>query len=136
MTDDRERLTKVLAIAIHPTTVPQEALAAFNRARKIVEANPALAHPPQPQKPTPPPPLTTYKSTITHVHPDWILILVGSLSQKAYELDLKSQITFDFSQPLTAVDVTCDGSKEACAGFEKHVHWAIGYINEKIAEAK
>ncbi len=137
MADDRERLTRVLALAMHPQTIPQEALAAFHRARDLVKANPSLAHPPEPQKPKPPPqpaPQATFKATITSVHPDWILILIDSLSREAYKLDLKSEITFDFSQALTAVNVLCDGSEKACAKFQNHVKWAINYINSKIRE--
>jgi hypothetical protein len=98
MANDRDRLKKVLAVAMHPQTVDQEAIAAFHRARDLVKANPALAHPPeqQPPPPTSPKPETTFTANITSVHPDWILILVGILSQNAYKLDLKSQITFDF----------------------------------------
>jgi len=136
MTDERERLTKVLALAMHPTTIDAEALAAFKRARKIVEANPSLAHPPEPKKPPPPPPQTTYTTTITHVHPDWVLVLVGNLSLKAYELDLKSKITFDFMQQPVAVNVVCDGLEEACLEFQQHVQWFIGHLNRKIAKSK
>jgi hypothetical protein len=135
MANDRERLTKVLALAMHPQTVPQEALAAFRRARDLIKANPDLAHPPQSQKPAPPPPQTTYETTITQVHPDWILVLVGNLSLKAYELDLKSKITFDFMQQPVAVNVVCDGLDEACLEFQKHVQWFIDYVNRKIRES-
>jgi hypothetical protein len=90
MADDRERLTKVLTLAMHPQTIPEEATAAFLRARELVKANPSLAHPPappkQPARPPAPPPQATYTSTITSVHPDWVLILVGSLSSQAYKL--------------------------------------------------
>jgi hypothetical protein len=138
MANDRDRLKKVLALAMHPQTVHQEAIAAFHRARDLVKANPPLAHPPeqQPPAPTRATPEATFTANITSVHPDWILILVESLSKKAYELDLKSQITFDFSQSLTAVKVACDGSAKACETFESHMNWAINYINEKIKKAK
>jgi hypothetical protein len=56
---------------MHPHTVAEEALAAFHRARDLVKANPAPAHPPEPPKPAPPPPKATFKATITSVHPDW-----------------------------------------------------------------
>src|SRR5260370_33469966 len=103
MADDRARYTKILALAMHPQTIPEEALAAFRRARELAKANPSLAHPPAP--PTPPSSqpttvrYTSFNATITSVHPDWVLILVDLLSQRAYELDLKYKITFDFTQP-------------------------------------
>jgi hypothetical protein len=42
MADDRERLTKVLALAVHPETIGTEALAAFHRAHALAKANPSL----------------------------------------------------------------------------------------------
>ena len=134
MSKDRALLEKVLALAINPGAVEGEAIAALNRARELVKRNPALAHPP-PQTPTPahqPPPQATFKVRITSVHPDWVLILVGLLSKQAYEWDLKSKIEFDFSASLTAIDVVCDGSRSACAAFEKHVEWCVTYINQRI----
>jgi hypothetical protein len=135
MANDRDRLTKVLALAMHPRTIPEEATAAFHRARDLVKANPSLAHPPAPpQQPAQsPPPQTTFKANVTLVHPDWILILVELLSKRAYQLDLKHQIGFDFSQTPTAVSVVCDGSQEACGAFERHMQRAINYINQKLS---
>src|ERR1700756_3263470 len=49
---DRERLSKVLAIAINPGSYEQEAVAALRRARELVKLDPTLAHPP----PAPPEP--------------------------------------------------------------------------------
>jgi hypothetical protein len=131
--EERDRLRKVLTLAMHPETIPEEALAAFNRARKIVESNPALAHPPEPRKPAPPPPRATFKATITSVHPDWILVVVGNLSGRAYDLGLKSKITFDFLQTPPAINVLCEGSQNACSEFEKHATWFTGHVNKQIA---
>jgi hypothetical protein len=134
MSNDRDRLDKVLALAINPGAVEGEAIAALHRARQLVKQNPSLAHPPSqtPSTVHQPSPEATFKVKITSVHPDWVLILAGLLSKRAYELDLRSKIEFDFSQPLTTVDVVCDGSKTSCAAFEKHVDWCVNYINQKL----
>jgi hypothetical protein len=86
MADDRERFTKVITLAMHPTTMDTEALAAFRRARELAKANPSLAHPPSAPAPASaePPQTESYNARITSVHPDWILILVELLSKRAY----------------------------------------------------
>jgi hypothetical protein len=119
---------------MHPQTVDQEALAAFHRLRALAKANPSIIHSFEEQSPPPasPSPGTTFTANITSVHPDWVLILAGRLSENAYKLGLKSQITFDFTLPLTAVKVTCEGSAEACEAFESKMNWTINYINEKL----
>jgi len=139
MSNDRDRLQKVLSLAINPGAIEGEAVAALHRARELVKQNPSLAHPPVPPASPPfqpPPPQATFKVSITSVHPDWILILVGFLSKTAYELELKHKIEFDFSQTLTAVNVICDGSQTSCASFEKQVEWCIRYINEELKKPK
>jgi hypothetical protein len=75
MANDRDRLQKVLTLAMHPQTVQQEAHAAFLRARKIVKANPSLAHSPASEAVSvaKPPREATFEATITSVHPDWVL---------------------------------------------------------------
>jgi hypothetical protein len=135
MTNDRDRLWKVLTLAMHPQTVPQEAHAAFLRARQIVKANPSLAHSPASETISvpKPPKEATFEATITSVHPDWILILIGALSRSAYKLDLKYQIDFDFSQSLIAINLVCHGSKQSCEAMEGQVDWAINYINDEIS---
>ena len=135
MSNDRDRLEKVLALAINPGAVEGEAVAALHRARQLVKQNPSLAHPPQQQIPSPihqPASQATFKVKITSVHPDWILILVGLLSKQAYVLELRSKIEFDFSQALTTIDVVCDGPQTSCRAFEKHVEWCVDYINQQL----
>ena len=112
MANDRDRLQKVLTLAMHPQTVPQEVHAAFLRARQIVKANPSLAHSPAPEavSAAKPPREATFEATITSVHPDWVLILVDALSRSAYKLDLKYQIAFQH------VKVSRDGQVNV-AGF-------------------
>jgi hypothetical protein len=130
VTNDRDRLTKVLTLAMHPQTIPEDAMAAFRRARAIVRDNPSLTHPePVLTERAAFVPETTFKTAIASVHPDGVLILVGSLSTRAYELELKYEVGFDFSQPLTAVKVTYRGPATACEAFSDHVEWAVQYIN-------
>ena len=50
MSNDRDRLENVLALAINPGAVEGEALAAFRRARELVKKNASLAHPPSPPR--------------------------------------------------------------------------------------
>src|SRR6516225_8132507 len=136
MANDRDRLQKVLTLAMHPQTVPQEAHAAFLRARQIVKANPSLAHSPVSEavSAAKPPREATFEATITSVHPDWVLILVDALSRSAYKLDLKYQIAFDFSQSLTAINFICHGSKQSCEAMESQVNWVINYIDDEMSD--
>ena len=120
---------------MHPQTVPQEAHAAFLRARQIVKANPSLAHSPTSEAVSVAKPSreATFEATVTSVHPDWVLILVDALSRSAYKLDLKYQIAFDFSQSLTAINFTCRGSNQSCEAMEGQVSWVINYIDDEIS---
>jgi hypothetical protein len=49
---NRERLQKIVALAINPGAIEAEAIAALHSARQLVKQNPALAHPSA--SPTPP----------------------------------------------------------------------------------
>jgi hypothetical protein len=134
---NRERLQKIVALAINPAAIEAEAIAALHRARQLVKQNPALAHPPA--SPTPPLQQTfeaLYKARITTVHPDCVLILVGLLSSKAYDLHLQQKLGFDSNAIPTALDVECRGSKMSCQLFERHVEWCRDYINSKLPESK
>jgi hypothetical protein len=127
---DRDRLTKVLTLALHPHTVPQEAVAALHRARDLVKANLSLAHPaadPGESTRSAAQSEATFNAKITSVHPDWILILVGLLSSRAYDLNLKYKIDFDLSQALTAIDLNCEGSKQSCGKISRSMEWAANY---------
>ena len=133
MADDRERFTKVLTLAMHPETIATEALAAFHRARELAKANPALAHPPsepatalrQPRQGR------VYRAHITSVRQDRILILLGLFSKRAYELDLKYQINFDYGNSLTKMDLVWSGPDKECKGLARTVECVINYINIK-----
>jgi hypothetical protein len=136
MADDQERFTKVLALAMHPETMAAEALAAFYRARALAKANPSLAHPPW--EPTPallqPCQGTVYRARIISVRQDKILILLGLLSKRAYELDLKYQISFDYGNSLTEIDLVWSGPEKDCKGLHWAVECAINYINVKTGK--
>jgi hypothetical protein len=97
MASDRDRLDKVLAIAINPGAYETEAVAALRAARQLIKKNPSLAHPTShPRVPTPKPaPVGEHSRQvrITNVAPFWLYIAINSLSQQAYGLGLKSKIS-------------------------------------------
>lgn len=136
MASDHDRLTKALTFAIHPGTVPTEAETALHRARRIVEANPSLAYSPlpEPKQPSAAQPEATYTTKITSVHPDWVLILVETISRAAFELDIKYKIEFEFTEFMTGVIVISQGQRVACDKLSEGVNWAVKYINDEIAK--
>ena len=132
--DDRDRFEKVLAIAVSPGAYEGEAIAALRKARELVGKNPALAHPPPPRPPSPkpsPPADHSFTTRVTNVAPFWLNILLTDFSEMAYKLRLISKITCDFTQTPIAVDIRCDGPKDACSAFQAHVNWLINYINAR-----
>jgi hypothetical protein len=131
MADDRERFTKVLALAMHPETIATEALAAFHRARELAKANPWLAHPPSEPAPALRQPCQgrVYHARIPSVRHDRVLILLELLSKRAYELNLKYQISFNRGNSLTAIDLVWSGPDKDCKGLQLTVECAINYIN-------
>ena len=137
MSTDRDRLDKVLAVAVNPGAYENEAIAALRKARELVKQNPSLAHPPPPTAPTPKPASpdeASFQSRITKVRPDWLLVFLNSLSQEAYGLGLKSKMVCDFSEIPTAVDVRCDGPYAACQAFQMHLQWLIDYFNSQLSK--
>lgn len=134
LSKDRDRLDKIIAVAINPSAYEDEAISALRRARELVRQNPSLAHPPAPQAPattTAPALEASYQSKITNIRPFWLPVLLDNLSKEAYGLGLRSKLEVDFSGPLFAVDVRCDGSKAACETFKAHMNWLIAYINSQ-----
>jgi hypothetical protein len=133
MVDDRERFTKVLALAMHPETMATEALAAFHRARELAKANPSLAH--LPSEPATalrrPCQEKVYRAHLTSVRQDRILAFLGLFSKRAYELDLKYRINFDYGNPLTKIDLVWSGPDNDCKGLARTVECVINYINIK-----
>jgi hypothetical protein len=140
MSNERERLEKVLAIAINPGAIEHEAIAALKRARDLVKQNPSLAHPPapsaSPRQQHTPESHVTFRTRIKTVHPDWLLILVELLSKRAYDLELKYQISFDFKELPTAVHIVYEGARNTCHAFDKTVEWAVHYINQQLTKRK
>jgi hypothetical protein len=133
MADDRERFTKILAVAMHPETMATEALAAFYRARELAKASPSLAHRPSELAPAlrQPSQGRVYRARITSVRQDRVLILLALLSKRAYELDLKYQISFDYGDSPTAIDLVWRGPDMECKGLQWTVECAVNYINVK-----
>ena len=126
MPADRERLEKVLAIAINPGAYEEEAISALRKARELVKNDRSLAHPPPAPPPKPAPAAEdSLEIKITHIAPFWLNILLSNLSQEAYGLGLKSKLTCDFEEMPIAVNVRCDGPKNACAAFQAHLNWLI-----------
>jgi len=133
---DRKHIDKIIAVALSPGAYEEEAVAALRKAREIVKRNPTLAHPepPSPQKPpsTPPPkPEHSIEYRVSKIRPFWLGIFLSNLSEKAYGLGLRSKFSCDFTEIPTAVDIRCDGSKEACDLFVEHLHCLINYINSQ-----
>jgi hypothetical protein len=132
MPADRERFDKVLAIAINPGSYEEEAISAPRKARELVKNDRSLAHlPPAPVAKSAPADQGSLEVKITHISPFWLNILLSNLSQEAYGLGLKSKLTCDFHETPTAVNVRCDGAKNACATFQAHLDWLIDYIDSQ-----
>jgi hypothetical protein len=133
-TMDRERFDKIMAVAVNPGAYEDEAVAALRKARELVKQNPSLAHPPPapiaPIVPKPPPDHSV-EYRVTHISPFWMNIFIGSLSEQAYGLGLRSKFSFDFGVIPTAVDVRCDGPIAGCGAFKAHLDWLIEYINSQ-----
>src|SRR5215475_16120308 len=133
---DRKHIEKIIAVALSPGAYEEEAVAALRKAREIVKKNPTLAHPepPSPQRPpsTPPPkPEHSIEYRVSRITQFWLGIFLSNLSQKAYGLGLRSKFSCDFTEIPTAVDLRCDGSKEACDLFVEHLHCLINHINSQ-----
>jgi hypothetical protein len=56
MSNDRDRLEKVIAVALNPGAYEEEAFTALRKARELVRQDPQLAHAPPPPTPAPEPP--------------------------------------------------------------------------------
>jgi hypothetical protein len=134
---DKNRLDKVLAVAISPGAYEQEAIAAFQKARELVKRDPKLAFELPPVRyPSPwfdPPDESSFEVELTGVSEFWLPILLNTLSDQAYALGLKSKIISDFATPTT-VRVRCDGSETACEAFEEHLNSLVEYIRSRRAE--
>jgi Protein of unknown function (DUF2786) len=139
MAGGRDRLDKVLAVAINPGSYEQEAIAALRKARDLVKTDPSLAHPPSPP-PTPvikraPSEEASLQSKVTNITRFWLPIFLSNFSEQAYGLGLKSKLSCDFSAVPTTVNIRCDVSKRGCEAFEAHLNWLIAHINPQSRKA-
>ena len=132
MTNDRNRLEKVIAVALNPGAYEEEAITALRKARELVRQDPQLAHAPGSATPPPEPPPPVEHSLafqVTKIPPYWINIFTNNVSEAAYGLGLKSKIIVELEQTPRVIQIRCDGPKQACAVFEAHLNWLITYIN-------
>jgi hypothetical protein len=130
----KDRLDKVLAIAINPGAYEQEAVAALHKARELIKRDPNLAFDLSSAS-CPLPGLdradkTSFEVEISGVSEFWLPILLNALSEQAYLLELQSKITCDFAKPTT-VHVKCDGRETACEAFKEHLGSLVEYINSR-----
>ncbi len=134
---DKDRLDKVLAVAINPGAYEQEAIAALHKARELVKRDPNLAFDlPSLSCPLPwldPADEVSVEVEISGVSEFWLPILLNTLSEQAYVLSLKSKFICDFATPTT-VQVKCDGRETACEAFKEHLNSLTEYIHSRRCE--
>src|SRR5882672_478282 len=135
----KDRLDKVLAVAINPGAYEQEAVAALHKARELVKREPNLAFdlPSTSCRPLPwldPADEASFEVEISGVSQFWLPIVLNTLSEQAYVLSLKSKIICDFSTPTT-LRVKCDGRETACEAFKEHLDSLVAYIHSRRREA-
>src|SRR5215831_345846 len=96
----KDRLDKVLAVAINPGAYEQEAVAALHKARELVKKDPNLAFDlPSMSYPLPwvdPADEASLEVEINGVSEFWLPIVLNTLSERAYVLRLKSKFICDF----------------------------------------
>ena len=132
MSKDRDRLEKVIAVALNPGAYEEEAITALRKARELVRQDLQLAHaPPPPTAPPEPPPPVEHSLAfqVTKIPPYWINIFTNNVSEAAYGLGLKSKIVVELEETPRAIRIRCDGPSQACAVFEGHLNWLLTYIN-------
>ena len=133
----KDRLDKVLAVAINPGAFEQEAVAALHKARELVKREPNLAFdlPSMgcPLQWTDPADEACFEVEISGVSEFWLPIVLNTLSEQAYVLGLKSKFICDFATPTT-VRVKCDGRETACEAFQEHLDSLVKYIHSRPCE--
>jgi hypothetical protein len=134
MASGRPLFDKVLAVAVNPGAYETEAIAALRKARELVKQDPSLAHPPSLPKPSSPSEMS-FQVTLTNVTPFWLRIVLNNLSEQAYGLGLRSKMVCDFETP-TAVNVRCDGSRQACKAFQEHLNLVLNHINSQLQKRR
>jgi|SRR5580704_16476616 hypothetical protein len=91
MASDRDRLDKVLAIAVNPGAYETEAVAALRAARQLIKKNPALAHPPP--HPRVPPKTRSSRRTLTPgSHNQYRAILAVHCRQQPFPTSIRTRI--------------------------------------------
>jgi hypothetical protein len=133
----KDRLDKVLAVAISPGAYEQEAVAALHKARELVKREPNLAfNLPSVSCRLPWPDAAdevSFEVEISGVSEFWLPIVLNTLSEQAYVLGLKSKFICDFATPTT-VRVKCDGRETACEAFKEHLDSLVRYIRSRRCE--
>jgi hypothetical protein len=134
----KDRLDKVLAVAINPGAYEEEAVAALHKARELVKRDPNLAFDlPSMNCPSPrlePADEASFEVEINGVSEFWFPIVLNTLSEQAYVLRLKSRFICDFASPTTLL-VKCDGRKTACEAFKEHLDSLMKYIHSRRRSA-
>jgi hypothetical protein len=67
--------------------------------------------------------------------PPWVNIFTNNVSEAAYGLRLKSKIVVELGETPGAIQIRCDGTKQACEVFEAHLNWLITGINTQPSES-
>jgi hypothetical protein len=126
----KDRLDKVLAVAINPGAYEQEAVAALHKARELVKGNPNLAFDLASMSGFDPPDEVSFETEIGGISEFWLPIVLNTLSEQAYNLGLKSRIICDLVMPTT-VHIKCTGTASACEAFKDHLKLLREYINSR-----
>jgi hypothetical protein len=130
----KDRLDKMLAVAINPGAYEQEAVAALHKARELVKRDPNLAFDlPSMSCALPsldPADEVSLEVEINGVSEFWFPIVLNALSEQAYVLRLKSRFICDFATPTTLC-VKCDGRETACKAFKEHLDSLVEYIHSR-----
>jgi hypothetical protein len=129
----KDRLDKVLAVAVNPGAYEQEAVAALHKARELIKSDPNLAYDFPSVSGLDPAREECFESEISGVSEFWLPILLNSLSERAYTLRLRSKFICDFAIPTT-VQVTCDGTVASYEAFEEHVNLLLEYVRSRQDE--
>jgi Protein of unknown function (DUF2786) len=129
----KDRLDKVLAVAISPGAYEQEAVAALHKARELVKREPNLAFDLPSMAGHDSPDEVSFEAEISGISEFWLPILINSLSERAYVLRLRSKFTCDLATPA-AVHVKWDGGETACETFKEHLNLLVEYIQSRQRE--
>jgi len=79
--------------------------------------------------------MEAYTFKITNLMPPWITVVSEMVSSRAYDLDLKSKIKYEFAQNRTTVSITFDGSPASCVDLEDYITRLVDYVNSQPVQA-